>query len=212
MSAYMRLVCGFCLSALLHAGLFYVYANRVEPPPSLVLGEQSMLRPLALSMFEPVSKTVMIEQPKTVLKSAVTSKKALKKKLNITKPSVLKDTPPAEQQQPTQVHDFARAAQPASQSSPPVLNTRPVYFAQAAPRYPRKALSKGQEGTVLLMLLVSAEGYVVDVEVVDSSGVKSLDRAAQRAVKQWRLKPTESGGVAVASRVKVPVKFNIKSS
>jgi protein TonB len=45
--------------------------------------------------------------------------------------------------------------------------------------------------------------------VVRSSGVASLDQAAQAAVSRWRFTPASSGGRAVEATVEVPVVFRL---
>jgi periplasmic protein TonB len=43
--------------------------------------------------------------------------------------------------------------------------------------------------------------------VNQSSGYRSLDRAAAKAVRRWQFDPACSAGLAVASRVVVPIRF-----
>ena len=59
----------------------------------------------------------------------------------------------------------------------------PVPLEKENPRYPREALKQGIEGWVTLHYMVSPSGSPYEVEVVDSSGNKSLERAAKRAAK-----------------------------
>jgi protein TonB len=68
----------------------------------------------------------------------------------------------------------------------------------------------GQQGTVLLEVLVSAAGRVAELEIVESSGVKSLDAAALKAVREWRFAPGRENGRAKAMRVRVPVRFELQ--
>ncbi len=68
-----------------------------------------------------------------------------------------------------------------------VKNAEPIE--RVAPRYPEKALSKGQEGWVQVSFVVDKEGNVVDPIVEDSSGVRAFEKAALKAMKQWRYEP-----------------------
>lgn len=78
------------------------------------------------------------------------------------------------------------------------------------PIYPREALDAGREGVVRLRVRVAADGTVDSLSVEISSGDNSLDNAALNAVRDWRFKPAERGGVAVAAEVLVPVRFAIR--
>lgn len=76
-----------------------------------------------------------------------------------------------------------------------------------APRYPPRALRNGDAGTVLLQVHVDMQGNPEQVDVVQSSRSRDLDREAKRTVEQWRFKPATRNGQAVASKVLVPVDF-----
>lgn len=56
-----------------------------------------------------------------------------------------------------------------------------------APDYPALARRRGWQGTVVLRLTCDADGNVVAVVVVASSGHSSLDAAAIAAAQRWRL-------------------------
>jgi protein TonB len=71
------------------------------------------------------------------------------------------------------------------------------------------ARRRGQQGRVLLRLEVAADGTAARAEVVRSSGVDALDRAARAAVARWRFQPARRGGRAVGATVEVPVVFRL---
>lgn len=75
------------------------------------------------------------------------------------------------------------------------------------PRYPNEALRAGVGGTVMVRAVVDANGVPTDVAVVERSGHRELDRAAQAAVRKWRFEPAMRNGKAVSSTVQVPVDF-----
>lgn len=58
----------------------------------------------------------------------------------------------------------------------------------AAPEYPRESLQKGEQGTTVLRILVSADGKAVDSEIDSSSHSRKLDTAAQRALMECSFK------------------------
>lgn len=88
----------------------------------------------------------------------------------------------------------------------PDASARPIRSPQ--PRYPARAMRRGESGTVLLQVAVDAEGRPREVDVVQSSRSRDLDREAQRAVEQWRFSPAIRNGRAVASKVLIPIEFN----
>lgn len=97
--------------------------------------------------------------------------------------------------------DAARPAVELSASSP-------VPIESPGPRYPARALRRGESGEVLLRIHVDARGVPSMVEVVSSSGSKDLDRAAQNNARRWRFRPALRDGAPVAGVVNVPITFN----
>jgi protein TonB len=70
---------------------------------------------------------------------------------------------------------------------------RPTPFAPPArltrPPYPTISQENGEEGTVVLKIMVSPDGKVTNVGVAKSSGFARLDRAARNAGKNGRFQP-----------------------
>ncbi|MGB5259818.1 MAG: energy transducer TonB [Gammaproteobacteria bacterium] len=63
-----------------------------------------------------------------------------------------------------------------------------IYSAlQARFTYPRRARLHGWEGTVVVSLHIMSDGQLSDIQVVDSSGIAVLDRAALRSLSQISL-------------------------
>ncbi|QEF99168.1 transport protein TonB [Stieleria maiorica] len=86
----------------------------------------------------------------------------------------------------------------------------PVDFSSnPPPQYPAGAAQNGLEGTVLLRLRVDRNGTVTDVEVIESSGHRSLDQAAVDAVSRWKGHPAQRFGRPVASEEVLPVRFRL---
>ncbi len=69
------------------------------------------------------------------------------------------------------------------------------------------SLRLGEQGTVVLTVMVRSDGSAGDVEVKSSSGFPRLDRAAVDAVKTWRFVPATVDGKAVDKAYDVPVTF-----
>jgi protein TonB len=77
------------------------------------------------------------------------------------------------------------------------------------PQYPARALRRGDSGTVRVRVEVDAGGNPTKVTLVERSGSRQLDRAAQDAVQQWRFKPAQREGRAVPGVVVVPIDFGL---
>ena len=94
-------------------------------------------------------------------------------------------------------------------STPPAFNA--AYLRNPPPRYPPAARRNGDEGQVMLKVLVSAEGAPVRVELDQSSGSSLLDGAALEAVRGWRFVPARRGVQNVDGWVRVPLVFRLES-
>jgi periplasmic protein TonB len=64
------------------------------------------------------------------------------------------------------------------------------------------------QGTVILWLVVSAEGKPLDVRVQRSLGM-SLEEKAVEAVRQWRFEPARKDGHPVQVIIDVEVNFRL---
>lgn len=65
----------------------------------------------------------------------------------------------------------------------------------------------GEQGKVLLRVLVNANGLPEQIEIKESSGFDRLDRAALNAVQRWKFVPGKRNGVPEAMWNIVPVNF-----
>lgn len=99
----------------------------------------------------------------------------------------------------------ARASDAGSQEETPA-----VLVDNTPPHYPGDAVRRRWQGTVLLRLTIAADGTVVRVEVVESSGYPMLDTAAANAVQTWRAQPARRAGTAIESQALLPVKFVLR--
>ncbi|WP_197427156.1 energy transducer TonB [Noviluteimonas gilva] len=85
------------------------------------------------------------------------------------------------------------------------------YASAPPPAYPRDAMTRRIEGTVILEVLVGVDGVPLDVRVQTSSGNRSLDEAARKHIlKKWKFKPATQDGYAVEAIGLVPVKFVLR--
>lgn len=77
----------------------------------------------------------------------------------------------------------------------------------APPKYPKDALKKKVQGLVKLDVIIGRNGRVKSVKVTD--GPKELVKAAEKAVKHWRYKPTLYKGKPVEVETAVSVRFKL---
>lgn len=85
------------------------------------------------------------------------------------------------------------------------------YLSAPPPKYPRGALSRRIEGTVLLQVLVGVNGRPLDVTVSQSSGNRELDEAARSQIlKRWSFRPAMQNGQAVQALGMVPIAFTLR--
>lgn len=91
----------------------------------------------------------------------------------------------------------------------PLAHARPDHRKNPEPEYPLAARRRGQQGTVVLNVTVSAAGRTTEVSLRQSSGFELLDRAALRAVSTWEFEPARVGGVAVESKIEQSVRFKL---
>ncbi|MBL4638818.1 MAG: energy transducer TonB [Proteobacteria bacterium] len=87
---------------------------------------------------------------------------------------------------------------------------KPRYRKAFPPKYPRLAKKRGQQGLVLLRAKVDRQGEVEMVEVLQSSGVKSLDVRALETVEQWLFYPYTVANKPIVAWVNIPVDFTLR--
>lgn len=85
-----------------------------------------------------------------------------------------------------------------------------AYLRNPAPRYPAASRRAGEQGTVMLRVLVTRDGLPSRVDVEKSSGSPYLDAAALEAVKAWRFAPARRGDESIESWVLVPIVFRLE--
>ncbi|RYF01372.1 MAG: energy transducer TonB, partial [Comamonadaceae bacterium] len=110
----------------------------------------------------------------------------------------------------------APAAPPAPAPAPPAPPAPPkielpssdaAYLNNPKPSYPAISKRLGEQGKVVLRVLIGTDGLPQKVEVNKSSGFERLDRQAQDAVMRWRFAPGKRNGVPETMWNLVPVNF-----
>lgn len=74
--------------------------------------------------------------------------------------------------------------------------------------YPESAMRMKVEGKVYLLVYVNESGEVDEVKVVKGIG-GGCDEAAANAVKKTKFTPGINGGVAVKTKVSIPINFKL---
>lgn len=84
----------------------------------------------------------------------------------------------------------------------------PVLINKVEPEYSEEARKAKYSGTVLLSIVVDANGLPRDIHVIRPLGL-GLDQKAIEAVMKWRFRPGMKGGHPVATQAQVEVNFRL---
>jgi TonB family protein len=84
----------------------------------------------------------------------------------------------------------------------------PVVVRKEEPEYSESARAAKLQGTVLLRIVVGADGSAHDIKLLRSLGF-GLDEKAAEAVTQWHFKPGMQGGVPVPIEATIEVNFRL---
>jgi len=109
----------------------------------------------------------------------------------------------------------APVAAPAAPAAPPAPAAPSIelpssdasYLNNPKPVYPAVSKRLGEQGKVMLRVLIGTDGLPQKVEVKQSSGFERLDRQAIDAVMRWRFVPGKRNGVPEAMWNLVPINF-----
>ncbi|OEE75308.1 ferric siderophore ABC transporter substrate-binding protein [Enterovibrio norvegicus FF-162] len=179
----------------------------------------------------PVEKRSVVEKPK--IEKQVVDKPNLDKQI-VKKPKTIEPKPvqkkiskPADNAKPIEkikpiekpkkqatdnkpIDTRTNAQMNQAKDSAPVIVERPQFKVRPSqPAYPRMAMRKGMQGNVLIEVWLDEGGKQIKQALVKSSGFDLLDSAAMSAVKKWRFQSHTVNGVALAHRVRIPVRFNL---
>lgn len=122
----------------------------------------------------------------------------------IRQPEEVVDTPPPPQAAVAAPEENDTLGAPIT---PPQKDANPLN--NPAPAYPNLSRRLGEQGTVLLEILILANGSVGEVRIKESSGHKRLDETAMKAVKRWRYTPAKRAGTAIDYWYLQPVDFSL---
>jgi protein TonB len=86
--------------------------------------------------------------------------------------------------------------------------SEPVPIYEPDPPYSEQARKAKFQGTVVLAIVIDAQGNVRDPQVIKALGL-GLDEEAINTVKTWKFKPAMRNGVPVPVRVTVEISFRL---
>ncbi|MES2536623.1 MAG: energy transducer TonB [Pseudomonadota bacterium] len=210
------------ITLLLHAGLLAALAKGLSG-----IADKPVTRPPLTVALVPAPQPAPEVKPPAPPRAAAAVKPTPEKKPPRQKPAPAPKpapeppiiTPP----RPAATESAAPAASPSPAiSAPPIASAPPppvktgvsISASYAAsnrsPRQPPISRRLGEQGTVLLRVLVKADGTAGAVDVKSSSGFPLLDEAAKSAVETWRFNPATTDGKPVAEWHLVPIVFTLK--
>jgi periplasmic protein TonB len=215
---------GIALVLLGH--LLAVYLLATQSPLDKVKALST--KPMLVSIIAPPAPkpelAPIIEPPKPIIEPKPKLKKVVEKIRPIEKPTerlVEATTEPPKEQEITALQSapvlesMLTKAPPKAESiieekiEPPRFGV--AYLNNPAPDYPPMSRRAGEEGRVVMKVLVSAEGLAEDVQIEKTSGSDRLDNAAVNAVKRWRFIPAKKNNQPLSAYVLVPMKFALDS-
>ena len=107
----------------------------------------------------------------------------------------------------------APVAAPPTPPAPPRIelpSSDAEYLQNPKPSYPSLSKRLGEQGTVLIQVLIGVDGNAQKGEIKKSSGFDRLDQAALTTVLKWRYVPGKRAGVVEAMWFTVPIAFALE--
>ena len=211
----------------LHAGLLQrvvevvvpvMAISQAEPPPPPPKPPEPVKPPEPPKPVDPPKPVPLTPPPKTVQPVLTPA------------PPVVSPAPAAVLSAPTAAP--TAPAVPAAASAPPAPPTPPSpppaapappppakvelptskadYLHNPPPDYPRMSKRLGEQGRVVVKVLIGEDGRAQKVELLTTSGFERLDKSAMEAAMRWRYVPGKRGGVAEAMWYQVPIQFTLE--
>jgi len=87
----------------------------------------------------------------------------------------------------------------------------PRYAKALQPAYPPGKQRLGEEGVVVVRVLVGPDGRVLRIEPVEAADGAFFKATAEHAMKRWRFTPATRDGIAVEGWRTMTVRFELKS-
>jgi len=85
-----------------------------------------------------------------------------------------------------------------------------IPLAKVAPVYPLHAARRGIEGKVRVQFLVTAQGMVQDITILDAEPETVFEQSVIDCVSRWRFQPGRVQGIPVAALAQTTIKFQLE--
>jgi protein TonB len=123
-------------------------------------------------------------------------------------PRPVQKRPPAP---PAPADTQPQQAAPAAPAAPRTVSASQLgYIVAPNPIYPARSRKAGEQGNVMIRVLVDVTGRPAQVSLQTSSGHPELDQSALSAVRAAQFRPYAEGGIAQAVWVLVPINFVLR--
>ncbi|MCB5186999.1 energy transducer TonB [Methylobacillus caricis] len=166
-----------------------------EPKPKPKPKPKVVDKPVPIEAPEPVEQAQ--EVTKEVSEPAPVEKQAPSQ-------APVKDTPVvAERVEPV------KKPEPKDEPIPEISISGVSYSHQELPVYPAMSRRLGEQGVVMLRMLISETGVPESIQIETSSGSERLDKAALEAAKKSRFNPYKRNNKPMKVSVIAPVRFTI---
>ncbi|KFN18109.1 energy transducer TonB [Aeromonas bestiarum] len=233
-----RFAC-LAITVVLHlAAFWWLYEHQpapITPPLPLTLSARWVGE--ASANDAPAKAPAATPAPPVVKKPIPVQKKVVKKPVKKTIPKPAPRIPAPPTPKATQVARAEPVAAPLAPATPVAANaqqgdsgTAPAKSRQSGsgagssapiardarlnnpePPYPYESRRRGEEGRVILNVLVAANGTASSVEVDKGSGYRRLDMTARKTVSRWRFIPAKQNNAAVEAWAKVTIIFKLRA-
>lgn len=98
----------------------------------------------------------------------------------------------------------------APSEGPSGLDSEVVPLNDVRPRYPQRAVERNIEGHVKLAFVITPDGRVENIRVLESNPSRVFDREARLAAARWRFAPRTENGLAVAREAVKTLHFRLE--
>lgn len=160
----------------------------------MIVSAEPVTKPVEPTPTPPPPEQKTVEVPKLPLPKAPASERAIHQE------SQPEPIPPLDAPVKTAEPTQAAVVPPQADAS---------YLNNPAPAYPPQSRRNREEGTVVLEVLVKADGSLGELRLKTSSGYNRLDDAALKAVKNWHFVPAKRGNDAIDFWYELPIEFSL---
>ena len=206
-----------CIVVLLHALPALEFLHFSQRPPQM--DDERVMANLVSPEASKAQQAPAATPPKPKEEKKAVQEKPKEKPQEKPSPTQAQQTPPQNQAQnksESQPQNAAVAPATSGGASGTPIQTDigklvVVYQPDADAYYPSFSKRSGEQGTVVVRLIIDETGSVEDVALLQSSTFPRLDRAATDIGKRYRFKPFLVNGSPQRISTNLLIKFNLKN-